>query len=69
MKKVTLLQLAVALVLCLALAVVGLRLVEIRQELEVMRTSIDRAIEELYMGDGMYFFLDPVPEDGEEAFR
>jgi hypothetical protein len=43
-------------------------LVEIRQELEVMRTSIDRAIEELYMGDGTYFFLEPVPEDGEEAF-
>lgn len=67
MKKVTLLQLAVALVLCLALAVVGLRLVEIRQELEVMRTSVDRAIEELYMGDGAWFFLEPV-EDGEEAF-
>ena len=62
------LQLAVALVLCLALSVVGLRLVEIRQELEVMRTSIDRAIEELYMGDGMYFFLEPVQEDEEEAF-
>ena len=68
MRKTTLLQLAVALVLCLALSVVGLRLVEIRQELEVMRTSIDRAIEELYMGDGMYFFLEPVQEDEEEAF-
>ena len=68
MKRTTLMQLAVALVVCLALAVVGLRLIEIRQELEVMRTSIDRAIEELYMGDGMYFFLEPVEDDGEEAF-
>ena len=68
MRKTTLLQLAVALVLCLALAVVGLRLVEIRQELEVMRTSIDRAIEELYMGDGARFFLEPVEDDGMEAF-
>jgi hypothetical protein len=31
-----------------------------------MRTSIDRAFEELYMGDA-WFFLEPV-EDGEEAF-
>ena len=68
MRKTTLLQLAVALVLCLALAVVGIRLVEIRQELEVMRTSIDRAIEELYMGDGARFFLEPVEDDGMEAF-
>ena len=68
MRKTTLLQLAVALVLCLALSVVGLRLVEIRQELEVMRTSIDRAIEELYMGDGARFFLEPVEDDGMEAF-
>ena len=68
MKRTTLMQLAVALVVCLALAVVGLRLIEIRQELEVMRTSIDRAIEELYMGDGAWFFLEPVEDDGEEAF-
>ena len=68
MRKTTLLQLTVALVLCLALSVVGLRLVEIRQELEVMRTSIDRAIEELYMGDGARFFLEPVEDDGMEAF-
>ena len=68
MRKTTLLPLAVALVLCLALSVVGLRLVEIRQELEVMRTSIDRAIEEVYMGDGARFFLEPVEDDGMEAF-
>ena len=33
-----------------------------------MRTSIDRAIEELYMGDGARFFLEPVEDDGMEAF-
>lgn len=64
MKREAWIQMAVALAVCLALALVGIRILAVERELREIRITMDRAIEELYMGDGMWFFLEEEPPEG-----